>query len=226
MSASIPPDLNIFDENENIIDAEHIVGEKTNILCILEFEGIKCGLSSFQIQVKVRQMMTIKPIFSKCLIKKNTVDDGGVASVSGGGMSGRSLGNNVPPSAPPSATTTPTSSTTAPPSNQPLPFNETNVGGGEGEVGLIETEIVVNDDDDEGDANVMKIKERGQIIMELYASSVEKAKHAKILAIMAYLEKNEIKNTYMMEDAESDDDDDIFGELIERNYNKIYNSGK
>jgi hypothetical protein len=35
---------------------------------------------------------------------------------------------------------------------------------------------------------------------------------ARHLALIAYLEKNQIKNTYMIQDIESDDDDDDFYE--------------
>ena len=70
-----------------------------------------------------------------------------------------------------------------------------------------ETHLKLDDDND-----IVELKDRKQIIMELYKNAKEKAKMARHLALIAYLEKNQIKNTYMIQDIESDDDDDDFYE--------------
>ena len=62
--------LSIYDENENLVEPESII-ESTNLLTILEIQGIKCSARSFQLEMEVKQMMVLKPsnLFEKCIIK-------------------------------------------------------------------------------------------------------------------------------------------------------------
>jgi hypothetical protein len=64
------PTLKIYDENEKEIDFENI-NDDTNVMTILEIQGIKCSAKSFQIEVELKQMMVLHPtdIFEKCIIK-------------------------------------------------------------------------------------------------------------------------------------------------------------
>jgi len=66
------PTLKIYDENEKEIDFENI-SDDTNVMTILEIQGIKCSAKSFQIEVELKQMMVLQPtdIFEKCIIKSN-----------------------------------------------------------------------------------------------------------------------------------------------------------
>jgi hypothetical protein len=183
ISVNIPPDLTIYDENENEIDATKIIGEQTRILCILEFEGIKCNLSNFEYQIKVRQMMTLEPIFAKCLIKKSgNVGSGSATTIK------QDLGNIVTPNE---------ETLKGDATIQTPPFNDSSLG-------LVEAEI--NFEETEGD--IIKLKDRRQIYLELYRNAKEKARIARNIALSAYLEKMRIKNAYMLDDVESDDDDD------------------
>jgi hypothetical protein len=70
------PILKIYDELENEVNME-TVDDKTNLMTILEVLGIKCSPRSFQIELEVKQMMTLKPtnIFEKCIIKTKTGND-------------------------------------------------------------------------------------------------------------------------------------------------------
>lgn len=198
MGVSVLPDLKIYDENEEEIDITKIFGtdsnQGTNLLCILEFEGIKCNLSNFQIQIKVRQMMTIQPIFSKCLIKKTNVLGGNTSSPP------PSSPPSPPFNAPPTATTEKNDNAVSPP-NQPTSFYNSKIE----EPQLVETTLKFDEMDD-----AVELKDRKEIFMELYKNAKEKAKMARHLALMAYLEKNQIKNTYMLQDIESDDDDELY----------------
>ena len=62
--------LKIYDENENEVPMENI-NDKTNIMTILEVQGIKCSTRSFQIELEMKQLMVLKPedLFDKCIIK-------------------------------------------------------------------------------------------------------------------------------------------------------------
>lgn len=67
--------LNLFDENEISTDFEKIK-ESTNIITILEFQGIKCSSRNFQIEIEIKQMMVLKEtkMFEKCIIRSNKED--------------------------------------------------------------------------------------------------------------------------------------------------------
>jgi hypothetical protein len=65
--------LKIYDESEEPVDTESI-GENTNVVTIIEVQGIKCSARSFQIELEVKQMMVVKSndeLFEKCLLKIN-----------------------------------------------------------------------------------------------------------------------------------------------------------
>lgn len=65
--------LKIYNENETPINMETIQ-ENTNVLSILEIQGIKCSARNFQIEIEIKQMMIIEPknLFEKCILKKST----------------------------------------------------------------------------------------------------------------------------------------------------------
>ena len=66
------PILHIYDENENILTTTDINNE-TEIISILEIQGIKFTSRNFQLEIELKQMMVINndPIFENCLIKTN-----------------------------------------------------------------------------------------------------------------------------------------------------------
>ena len=63
------PALKIYDERENEVDMGTI-SDKTNVMTILEIQGIKCSARSFQIEIELKQMMVLNPtnMFEKCII--------------------------------------------------------------------------------------------------------------------------------------------------------------
>jgi hypothetical protein len=64
------PALTIYDEDNREISID-AVDDKTDIITILEIKGIKCTATSFQIDIEMKQMLSIKPVelFTKCIIK-------------------------------------------------------------------------------------------------------------------------------------------------------------
>jgi len=67
------PALKIYDENETEVDMESIQ-DSTNVVTIVEIQGIKCSSRSFQIEIDLKQMMVLQPtnFFEKCIIKSNS----------------------------------------------------------------------------------------------------------------------------------------------------------
>jgi hypothetical protein len=55
----------------------------------------------------------------------------------------------------------------------------------------------------------IQLKERNDVYYEMYKTALSKAKTAKLLAISSFLEAKRIKNTYMINDEDTDDDDNI-----------------
>jgi hypothetical protein len=66
------PNIKIFDENEFSLKMEDINSE-TNIISILEIQGIKFTSRNFQIEIELKQVMVLNndPVFESCLIKTN-----------------------------------------------------------------------------------------------------------------------------------------------------------
>lgn len=67
--------LNVYDENKQLVPIETL-NEKSQVLSVVEFQGIKCSARSFQIEIEVKQMMTIeqKDLFENCIIpSKSTI---------------------------------------------------------------------------------------------------------------------------------------------------------
>jgi len=64
------PALTIYDEDNREISID-AVDDKTDIITILEIKGIKCTATSFQIDIEMKQMLSVKPVelFTKCIIK-------------------------------------------------------------------------------------------------------------------------------------------------------------
>jgi hypothetical protein len=66
------PSVKIYNEHEQTLSMEDITND-TNIISILEIQGIKFTSRNFQIEIELKQVMVLdnEPIFESCLIKKN-----------------------------------------------------------------------------------------------------------------------------------------------------------
>jgi hypothetical protein len=68
------PAVKIYNENEISLSIDDVTSE-TNMISILEVQGIKFTSRNFQIEIEIKQMMVLdnEPIFENCLIKTNKV---------------------------------------------------------------------------------------------------------------------------------------------------------
>lgn len=68
--------IKLFDEDEKTVEIDKII-ETTNVIPILEFQGIKCSKINFQIDVEIKQMMILKPtkLFETCKIHPNKIKE-------------------------------------------------------------------------------------------------------------------------------------------------------
>jgi len=228
MSAPLgKPSLKIYDENENEVPVESIT-DNTNIMSILEIQGIKCSSRSFQIDIEIRQMMVLKPtnLFEKCLFKtKPTVplnesinEDNQFKPIP---MVIDTIDTTPEePSVPDLVEETEEKKEEDEPINndflnEPLPeepiIKETIDGMEEIEFHLEELP----------ESDTLQLKERNDVYYELYKEAKRKAKIARDFAISAYLEAKEIKNKYMLEELEDSDEDEYSDEEGQFDFEEI-----
>jgi hypothetical protein len=214
--------LKIYNESEEDVDPETI-NDNTNVITILEVQGIKCSARSFQIEMELKQMMVLKPnnLFEKCVIKKST-----------GGQLNETVKEQVVHLEKPIIEDTPRnededdeddyeekglepiliSDTTV-----PLELNEFTTD--DNDELLVIDELLPNvetdpfitevnlDLDKVANEETIKIKSRNDVYYEMYRKAKEKARAAREFALSAYLEAKRIKNAYMIKDALNDSDD-------------------
>jgi hypothetical protein len=237
--------LKIYNEDENEIDIETIK-ENTNVVTILEVQGIKCSSKNFQIDIEIKQMMVFKQnnLFERCIFTTNSsvnksapdIDDAPAATAT-----------QPVPSELELPTTEINPGVENPGENVSEPDNisleivekelenfETEVANETEEVGesadetppmdvttsentakserlvpetgdILEVDVDLND---LADIDTVFIKKRNDIYYQMYKEAKRKAKMARDLAISSYLEAKHIKNTYMIENEDTDSDFD------------------
>jgi hypothetical protein len=228
--------LKIYDEDEKEVTIETI-NDKTNVMTILEVQGIKCSTRSFQIELEMKQMMVLKPadLFEKCIFKtakpvmQTTILDT------------EPMKEQI------------VIETEQEPLENALENSfegeivvETNTDLGHDNAMLeiehettLEEEIEKSPDDVDKDVDPnidvmilpmeetdgmqevefnleelpetdqIQIKKRNDVYFEMYREARRKAKIARDLALSSYLEVKRIKNTYMLDDIRDSDDSDL-----------------
>jgi hypothetical protein len=233
--------VKIYNENETPLSIDD-VKEDTNIISILEIQGIKFTSRNFQIDIELRQAMVLdnEPLFDNCLIKthnsskniriqevKNNEDSleeniGAIDSI---------ITNSEPVSKIPSEMEmemememdlgkelelTNYESQKNEDGQQEEDNNEINLDIHELPIEELEddTELkeMVLTNSLEDDLETITLKKPNEVYYQLYKEAREKAKSAKKIAIIAYLEAKNIKKTYMidsLDESESDIDAEI-----------------
>ena len=236
------PSLKIYDENENEVDIETIC-ENTNVLTIVEIQGIKCSSRSFQIELDLKQMMVVQQnnLFEKCIIKTNhptsASNEAYLSEVTEPIIANQVLEtqNEIDVVTPEMITETEIIIETPVEVVEHVALEEKET--------LIESEENKSKDDNEPylpegvdteempmydgmeeidfpleelkDKEPMQLKKRNDVYYEMYREARRKAKIARDLALSSYLEAKRIKNTYMLDDIEESDDSDL--EIDEEN---------
>ena len=224
------PSLKIYDEHENEL-AMDAINDKMNIMTILEVQGIKCSARSFQIEIELKQMLSLAPvnIFDKCLlIKKPTGGDVSNKEVEKqdsllaintdelvNGEIGEPLVNEQAIATEQATVTLEEESIIA--LEEVIPTDDVITNEDEKvkeELPVIKDpnaieEVEFNLDELPEDTSI-QIKKRNDVYYEMYREARRKAKIARDLALSSYLEVKRIKNTYMLDDIkDSDDESDL-----------------
>ena len=180
-------------------------------MVILEIQGVRSSTRSFQIDIEVKQTMVMKPeeIFNTCIFKKK------------GDSSGSQPISTVPPILPVHSIPL-----AIPETEEPIIMKE--IGNEIQEqkesenifIAPLEEEQEIENKEDENDLreiefnleelnpdDTVNLKERKEMYYQMYQEARQKAKVARDLALSAYLEARQIKNKYMLDDANDSSSD-------------------
>jgi hypothetical protein len=265
------PVINIYDENELPLTLKDVTSD-TNIISILEIQGIKFTSRNFQIEIEIKQVMVLssEPIFENCLIKKDKKNDDKnntllqnnetnlVEHLEEQNKKDLIPNSNDIMSAELQDLTQIEIETETEKQPQPQPetqletqpqrqfediFNEPlnnlekvdinannyieHLSGNEASLDIEIEELKLEDLEEpkdlkevelefglENNLETFKLKKRNQVYEDLYKDARKKAKNAKKMAILAYLEAKNIKKSYMIENL-NDSDSDFDAEIDE-----------
>ena len=193
--------IKIYDENENETDAENI-RENTNVLAVLEFQGIRCSVRSFQFEIELKQLLIVEPekIFEKCIISStrkpsNHIEESSVVQEKI--IEESNLESNLEEQYQlPDESASLEKDTTIEEVTE-LPF----------EVMDEDLQLKSITDADTEKEPPLRLKSRNDVYYKLYKEMRQRAKEAKREALANYLEAKRIKNTYLLEDVSESDDD-------------------
>jgi hypothetical protein len=234
--------LKIYNENEEEVDPDTIA-DNTNIVTILEVQGIKCSARSFQIEFDMKQMLTLSPvdIFEKCIIVSKSahstfdrsVDEGKnerslVDTTERNANSHTQNNNTVLDENVNQSKQTAVYGLNSEYANQiagaiPDEFNtfanldiKSNISQMDSDPfsELHQFEMNLNLEDIPETENVT-IKSRNDVYYELYKEARKKARISRNLALQSYLEAKEIKTKYDLDDIESDEEDRFFNNILD-----------
>ena len=236
------PSIKIYNEKETPMTMEEINNE-TNIISILEIQGIKFTSRNFQIEIELKQIMVLdnEPLFDNCLIKTsknshvkpleedpktdelkieniklddNKIDDNNLEEFTIEGIKQEDILDDLEP-----IDILAEHATIV----EPVENDEENI-----TLDLdfedLNEDIEENSDELKEVNNVglslensletMQLKKPNQVYFELYKEARKKAKEAKRCAILAYLEAKNIKKTYMLDNL-NDSDSEFDAEIDE-----------
>jgi len=212
--------IKIYDENENETDAENI-RENTNVLAVLEFQGIRCSVRSFQFEIELKQLLIVEPekIFEKCIISSvrkpsNRIEESHVVQEKIVEEAKEKTKEETKEEA--KEETKEENLEANVQEQEQLPDEsvflekDTLVE----EVTDLPFEVMDEDlqlksitDADTEKEPPLRLKSRNDVYYKLYKEMRQRAKEAKREALANYLEAKRIKNTYLLEDVSESEDD-------------------
>lgn len=233
------PSIKIYDEDENQVDFKTIT-ENTKLMNIIEIQGIKCSARSFQIELEMKQSLTLRPeefkLFDKCVIQPKTQ----ISSIKQfATVNDLDTTENVTISTDDTITNEIVSDLINDISSEieqseieqsdilPELDNDTNNLGkstnqDSNDIDTINTNIDVNTETVNSNNSMeevvfnleelptddkLTLKNPNEVYYQMYRDARQKARVAKELALSSYLEAKNIKNTYMLNDIDSDTSD-------------------
>ena len=242
------PSIKIYNEKEIPMTMEEITSE-TNIISILEIQGIKFTSRNFQIEIELKQIMVLdnEPLFDNCLIKplqknpikplekeskidevkidENKIDETNLEETAIKSITQEDSLDELEP------IDILVESNVKANLGEPLENDEENI-----TLDLdfedLNEDIEENSDELkevdniglslENNLETITLKKPNQVYFELYREARNKAKLAKKNAILAYLEAKNIKKTYLIDNL-NDSDSDFDAEIDEVSESELDN---
>ena len=230
LRVNVKPNIKIYDEMNQIIQSDSITNDKP-ILSILEIQGLKFTSRNFQIEIELKQCMIVSPdpFLDKCFIKNpNKVQSIKEENIKE--QLSTDLNNIIKQSVEDLKTKKlePTKNKfnanesidldvvfDEPLEKQTLPevINTNNIDLEEANIVLdveeLEDPSILKEVDLsctlDNTLETLQLKNPNQVYYEIYQKAKEKAKDLKKNAILAYLEMQNIKKTYMLDDIDESD---------------------
>ena len=246
------PIIKIYNENENMLSIEDVTSE-SNVISIIEIQGIKFTTHNFQVEMELKQVMVLnnEPLFENCLIKtpfkktefkpevinddyleetiKDELDDCKTNDVhvdlNNGHLNSAEFNNTeLDNEHVNSVEFNNTEFNNAELDNEhvnSVDFNNAELDN----VDLDNVDLNIEDLNEneenqkelkeidyldislENNLETMKLKKPNDVYYDLYKQARNKAKEAKKIAIVAYLEAKNIKKTYMLDELDYSDND-------------------
>ena len=233
------PSIKIYDEDENQVDFKTIT-ENTKLMNIIEIQGIKCSARSFQIELEMKQSLTLRPeefkLFDKCVIQPKTqissikqfatvndLDTTENVTIS----TDDTIANEIVSDLINDISSEIEQSEIEQSDILPELDNDTNNLGkstnqDSNDIDTINTNIDVNTETANSNNSMeevvfnleelptddkLTLKNPNEVYYQMYRDARQKARVAKELALSSYLEAKNIKNTYMLNDIDSDTSD-------------------
>lgn len=229
------PTLKIYDENENQLDIDSI-NDKTSIMTVLEIQGIKFSARSFQIEIELKQIMTLSnnDIFEKCVLKpisskesRPIIETNNYSLIEDNKVQIEKRQHIEPVIE--RIVTSPSPDLTFCGENtqvETLPsriYNDKEViSDPSAQIFLTSDNVIENrknktDYLEEVDFDLeelpkdeaVQLKQRNDVYYEMYREAKRKARIARDLALSSYLEAKRIKNTYMLDEVKDSDESDL-----------------
>ena len=226
--------LKIYNENEDEQTLD-VLTEKTQIVCILEIQGIKCSPKIFQVEIGIKQIMILEEqekLFSKCAIQslslssvlENDYNDKIEKEINDNSQEDDSeLSMNK-------SDTLEKKKISKSLKKQSIeydilddnvninPENLDNLVKSQDDNNIISVIPIINSStptieefqfnlEELDEMEPMQIKNRNDIYYQLYKNAKRKAKIARDLALSSYLQAKQIKNIYMIDDIKDSDSD-------------------
>uniref|UniRef100_A0A6C0BA28 Uncharacterized protein n=1 Tax=viral metagenome TaxID=1070528 RepID=A0A6C0BA28_9ZZZZ len=204
------PIVKIYNENQSALTIDDVHAD-TNIISILEIQGIRFSSRNFQIEMELKQVMTLNSevFFDSCLIKPSaSIKEKQKEEYKEEIKEIKELKVIVEKNQ----------------ENQEELIKENDLENAMEE--NITNELKEFDITDISTLETMTLKKPNQVYYEIYKETRKKAKLAKKEAILAFLEAKNIKKTYMLEnvdDSDSDNDStfDNMSDYSEEEENKV-----
>jgi len=221
--------LKVYNENREEVSIDSIV-ENTNVITVLEIQGIKCSARSFQIEMEIKQLMTLEPVnlFDNCLINVKTPLN----------TQTQLEKDEMVEENPQHLEESLEQIESLEAAEEPIPLEE-NSSQQENqnqqmesleEVHLeVDTKSSNELDDLEFTVDLEKLdqesvvlKPQNDIYYDRYKEARKRALIAKNLALQAFLEAKEIKHKYNLDDIDSESDEEFFNQKMEEMNDQEY----